>query len=247
LTNLLILTCRRSRDTDPWRYVRATLEGADRDPILQPKRGHPAPVLKGIVCDGPYDGPRPPGWDVYEYTRPPGTLRTKNKLPYWYLLQIGADLGGDLIALEDDLKFSKHAISRMASLIVPADLAWLQFFSPRVLRSWDMFPGIWRPPLSSSTFLQAVKFPHRTLLQLLAWQREPEFSMYGESDNALAVAAAKLRLDYGVHCPDIVQHVGEVSEAQEGTDQLFEWRTSACWGGEDFDVMRLHERNELYR
>ncbi len=247
MTNLLILTCRRSREADPWRYVRDTLEGADRDPILHERRGHAAAVRKGIVCDGPYEGPRPPGWDVHEFKRPPDTLRTKNKLPYWFLLKVGLDLGGDLIALEDDLRFSKNAIGRMASLIVPADLAWLQFFSPRVLRAWDFFPGIWRPPLSSSTFLQAVKFPRRTLEALIAWQLEPEFSMFQESDNALAIAAAKLRLDYGVHCPDLIQHVGQVSEAQDATDQLHEWRTSSCWGGEDFDVMKLHERNDLYR
>lgn len=247
MTNLLVLTCARSREADPWKYIRATLPGIDADPITQERRGLPAPIKKGIVCDGKYDGPRPPGWDVYEFTRPPGTLRTKNKLPYWHLLQIGLDLGGDLVALEDDLLFSRNAIQRMASIIVPGDLAWLQFFSPRVLRSWDMYPGIWRPPLSSSTFLQAVKFPRRTLEQLVAWQLEPAFTMFGESDNALAMAAAKLGLDYGTHCPDLVQHVGEISEAQDDTDELHKWRTSECWGGEAFDCMQLQQRHDLYK
>lgn len=241
MTNLLVLTCARTRNTegDPWQYIKQTLPEIDAEAV--PGLG------RGIVCDGHYEGPRPPGWIVYEYERPPGNLRAGNKLPYWHLLRVGRDLGGDLVALEDDVTFCKNAVRRMATFPVPEDLGWVQFFSPMVIRNFDTWPGLWRPPKTSSSFLQAAKFPPRTLQQLIYWQENaPEFALASASDDALSIFSPKLGLNYGVHCPDLVQHVGELSEAQEDMKKLGDRRTSVCWSP-DIDAMALYQRDELFR
>lgn len=243
VTNLLVLTCARTRngDADPWQYIKRTLPPIDAERVPG--------LRKGIVCDGPYEGPRPPGWDVYEFQRPPGNLRAGNKLPYWHLLRVGLDLGGDLLALEDDVSFARNAVRRMATFPIPDDLAWVQFFSPMVIRTFDTYPGLWRPPAGSSSFLQAAKFPERTLQRLIEWQENAaEFSISQASDSALAIFAPLLGLSYGVHVPDLVQHVGELSEAQEDTKELKDRRTSVCFPSDPgFDSMSLYLRDELFR
>lgn len=239
---VLILTCGRSKATDPWDYLTKTIEGVERENL---------PLRKGIVCDGDYSGPTlPKGWDLHVYRRPPG-LVNGNKLPYWHLLRTARDqYKSDLVALEDDLIFCRNAVRRMAIFPIPADLAWVQFFSPTVFRHFDCHPGLWRPPLGSSLFLQAAKFPLRSLHTLCEWQdSEPGFAMYGASDQALPFAARFYEWNYGAHAPDLVQHAGVISQAQDdpNLDKLDEWRTSCMWGGPKWDAMQLFQRDDLYR
>jgi hypothetical protein len=238
---LLILTAARTRHENPWEYLTKTIEGVEREKL---------PISKGIVVDGDYTGPTlPTGWELYNYRRPAGLLQG-NKWPYWHLLRVGRDLGCDVVALEDDLQFCKNAVRRMAIFPVPDDLAWVQFFSPMVFRHFDSYPGLWRPPMGSSLFLQAAKYPARTLEQLISWEeRELGFHMYAASDQALPLAAAFHGWNYGAHAPDLVQHVGGISEAQshEGLNKLDTWRTSQMWGGENWDAMQLYQRDDLYR
>jgi len=254
MKTLLILTCARRAAPDPWAYIKEMI------PQIEAEK---APIRHGIVCDGRYEGPRPPGWLVFEYDRagappeadppqaPGFTTQTKglkgNKLPYWFLLEKGLQLGDELIALEDDLILSKNAVRRMASFLMPPELAWVQFFSPRVLAELDAYPGLWRPPLSSSLFLQAAKYSPWGLERLCRWKNEDnDFVMFAESDTSLALAARKLELMYGAHCPDLVQHRGEISEASP-SDTLDPWRVSRCWGGPNFDALSLWLRDDLYR
>lgn len=245
MSNVLILTCARARNERPWAYLESLLPQIDAEKA-------PLPHF-GIVCDGEYQGPRPAGWTIHEYHRPPppdgATFIKGNKLPYWHLLGIGAQLGGDLVALEDDVSLSRNAIRRMATFLVPGDLAWVQFFSPQTFTQPNTWPGLWRPPEGSSLFLQAAKFPAWALQKLVAWQTDPEhrFLQYRESDQALALAARCMELRYGSHCPDLVQHMGEVSEANPGEKLSPYWRVSRCWGGTNFDALSLFQRDDLYR
>ncbi len=241
--NLLILTCPRPGLPDPWEYLRATIAQVEAEET---------PLNCGVVVDGSYTGgpPLPKGWTLFEFDRQaPGPYRTElggNKWPYWHLLSIGAALGDDLIALEDDLLLCHSAVRRMMSLIIPRDLGWVQFFSPAVLPTPQSYPGLWRPPVGSSLFLQAARFTAPALKQLVAWRDDPRWMSYHESDTALAVASRCLPMRYGVHSPDLVQHAGVVSQAAP-EERLDKWRMSSCWGGPEFDAMSLHRRDDLYR
>jgi hypothetical protein len=235
MASLLVLTSPRATE-DPWSYIRSSLVAIDEhDPPLS---------HRVIVCDGQYGGPRPPGWQIVEYERPPGSLHGRNKLPYWHLLERARELGHDAVCLEDDLSFCLNAVRRMASFLVPADLAWVQFFSPLHFTP-TMFPGLWRPPAWSHLFLQAAKFPHRTLVELVDWQTEPDFQKFGESDSALNLVATRKGWKYGAHCPDLVQHEGIVSVANEGASMYD--RRARCFPGPNFDALQCWKNDLIYR
>lgn len=235
MTSIFVLTCAKRAAADPWSYLRATLEQIDAEELDAPR---------AIVCDGAYGGPRPAGWRVVEFERPAGALKG-NKLAYWHLLEEGLATGGDILALEDDLELCKNAIRRMCTFPIPADLAWVQFFSPHLFQVAETIPGLWRPPQSSHLFLQAAKFPRRTLQALIDWRSSPHWPKFNESDNALQLAAANLDLRYGAHCPDLVQHVGDTSAAQE-TDRLGIGRVSKVYSRR-IDALALYGRDDLYR
>lgn len=247
MTNLLILTCRRralvESGADPWKYLRDTIAQivAEDAPLN----------AAGVVCDGSYEGgpDLPDGWTLYEFDREtcdtPTNIRG-NKWSYWHLLNIGRLLGGDLIALEDDLWFSTNAVRRMMAFPIPLDLAWVQFFSPRILVAPDSPPGLWRPPGGTSLFLQAAKYSAPALAQLIDFKRHPLWTQWKESDTCLATAEHELGLRYGVHSPDLVQHRGDLSEANP-LDKLNPWRKSACWLGSEFDALELFRRDDVYR
>lgn len=234
MTAILVLTS--ARDTErPHEYLEATVKEIDREELDVPR---------WIVCDGKYLGPEFPGWRVEEYVKPADAIKG-NKLAYWRLLELGASAGGEVLAFEDDLTFSHNAVRRMAGFHVPSDLSWVQFFSPMVIRNEDTFPGLWRPPPYSHLFLQACKWSRAGLRKMLSWKDDPEFVTYAESDQAVNLAAMRYGLRYGVHAPDLVQHVGATSLAS-GYSDLNKWRTSNMFS-KALDALTLYRRDDLYR
>jgi hypothetical protein len=231
---IFILTSARATER-PFEYLADTVRGIDAEELHAPRT---------IVCDGPYTGPTFGGWTVEEFIKPAGSIKG-NKLAYWRLLELGAASGLDVVALEDDLRFCTNAVRRMATFPVPADLTWVQFFSPMVIRNADTWPGLWRPPPFSHLFLQAVKFSRAGVLDVLRWRDDPEFTCYAESDQALNLCAMRGGLRYGVHAPDLVDHVGGVSLAS-GADTLNKWRTSSQFSHK-LDALTLYARDDLYR
>lgn len=231
---ILVLTSARATEK-PHEYLEATIREIDLEELEAPKF---------IVCDGKYLGPEFRGWRIEEYVKPPDAIQG-NKLAYWRLLELGAEAGGDVLALEDDLTFCHNAVRRMAGFHVPADLTWVQFFSPMVIRNPDTFPGLWRPPLYSHLFLQACKWSRVGVRRMLSWRQDPEFITYAESDQAVNLASMRLGLRYGVHAPDLVNHVGGVSLAS-GYDKLNKWRTSSMFT-KPLDALSLYRRDDLYR
>jgi hypothetical protein len=69
---------------------------------------------------------------------------------------------------------------------------------------------------------------------------------FTQSDRALALWLFAEGQRFGVHVPELVQHVGDVSAVEDVTT-MAKWRTSKTWPGRDFDAMRLYARDELYR
>jgi hypothetical protein len=250
VSSIFVLTCPRpvdpnSAEDKPWPYVGATLDAIDREGV---------PVAAQVLfIDGAETPPEvKPDWEIVHWSRPHMALRG-NKLPYFALLENAFERGhDDVLVLEDDLKFSDNAVRRMVTLPVPSDLSFLQFFSPHLLPAPHMIPGIWRPPTGSVKFCQAIKFTRPTLARLLDWrENDLEFGTYVESDQSLNLAVVRLGLRYGVHCPDLVDHVGESSAATPG-DDLCEndplcRRTSNCFGDEKFNALRLYDLDGRYR
>ena len=214
-------------------------------------------------------------WTLHRFERPAGAFKGGNKLPYWHLLELALETAGDVIALEDDLELCTNALTRMLTFPVPNDVAWVQFFSAwtfrdertrsgEALRTWKAHAGLWRPP-SLLQGCQAIKFPHRTLEQLVAWRhRDEHWQLYNESDVSLGLAQQRLGMRGSCHQPDLVQHVGDSSAVAHGVldeagitdaaaaergyaDGSLGGRRSETYPGKSFDAMRLYARNDFYR
>jgi hypothetical protein len=251
VSSIFVLTCPRPVDPDaaedkPWPYVGATLDAIDREAV---------PVAAQVLfVDGLETPPDvKPDWEIVHWKRPHMALRG-NKLPYFALLKHAFELGhDDVLVLEDDLIFSENAVRRMVTLPVPSDCAFLQFFSPHLLPAAHMIPGIWRPPLGSVKFCQAIKFTRPTLARLLDWaEHDREFGKFVESDQSLNLAVYRLNLRYGVHCPDLVDHVGGNSAATPGatiddSEMGESRRRSRCFGDVEFNSLRLYDVDGRFR
>jgi hypothetical protein len=251
---IIVLTCPRSESEKPWPYVGATLSQIDRENIPG--------LRKSIVVDRcrrsqPADPDdvepnwMPPelesaasrGWYVDYYDEP--HLRG-NKWGYWHALELGAKSGEDLLLFEDDLLFCRNAVRRMSTFPVPGDLALVSFFSPRVLQTASAIPGLWRPP-RFTYFTQAIKFSASTLQALVEYRKNPGWTKFNASDNALMLALTTLGLRYGVHAPDLVDHVGAISECTPSASLEMNDRRSKMFPGPDWDALQLYSSDELYR
>jgi len=235
LPNVFVLTCKREASEEPWPYLHETLRqiNAENVPGLQ----------RHLVVDGEEIPALDPGWTLSRFTEP---HFKGNKYAYWHVFKLAVDLGGDALILEDDLELCKNAVRRMTSFAIPDDVDWVQFFAPHVLRVEKSIVGLWRPPPTYIQFAQAMLYPARTLRKLVTWSREREWQKFNESDRALGLATERLGLRYAVHAPDLVQHVGAVSQAS-GNDTLCDWRTSKTYPGRDFDAMALYGADQLFR
>jgi hypothetical protein len=251
VSSLFVMTCPRpvdpnTADDKPWPYVGATLDAIDREAV---------PVAAQVLfIDGTETPPEvKPEWEIVHWQRRHMALRG-NKLPYFALLENAFARGHDqVLVFEDDLVFSENAVRRMVTLPVPTDCAFLQFFSPHLLPAAFMQPGIWRPPLGSVKFCQAIKYTRPTLARLIDWaENDREFGKFVQSDQALNCAVYRLQLRYGVHCPDLVDHVGEISAATPGDmiddeERGAQRRRSSCFGDVGFDALRLYDVDGRYR
>lgn len=231
---IFVLTSPRATET-PFEYLEATVAQIDAEELA---------VEKTIVCDGRYTGREFKGWRIVEYSKPANVIQG-NKLAYWRLLEEGVKAGGEVIAFEDDIKFCLNGLRRIVAFLIPSDLAWVQFFSPMVIRHKETFPGLWRPPAYSHLFLQALKWTAAGARAVLSWQEREEFLVYSESDQTVNLAAMRLGLRYGVHAPDLVDHVGDVSLASPGAHHV-DWRRSQCFSPH-VDALALFRRDDLYR
>jgi hypothetical protein len=242
--NLIVLTCPRQSAPEAWPYIGNTLAQIDAEDVAGVRksivvdRGDVDLVGEGWACKAPGLG-----WAIEPFT---DDHLVGNKWAYWRCLELAAAAGGDLILLEDDLSFCRNAVRRMMLFPVPSDLGLVSFFSPRILETASAIPGLWRPP-RFTYFTQAIKFSESCLLRLVAWKNDRRWQQYTASDNALMVALTNLGIRYGVHCPDLVQHTGDISECTPLCDQVSEQRVSKMWPGPGFDALSLFAHDELYR
>jgi hypothetical protein len=274
MTQLLVLTSARRTD-DPWAYLTKTVEQIEAEEIDIPKgivvdgryKGPALPAgwsvtefLERELDAGAVDmaGFDDTGINVMAKLQElvvPKEVRQRQKLwqgnkdPYWFLLGKALATGDDVIVLEDDLLLCRNAIRRMVAQPIPSDLAWIQYFSPRIFQTAWAAAGLWRPPPYSHSFLQAVKYSRRALATIASWRDDPEFGKFSSSDDTLNLCAMRNGLHYGAHYPDLVQHVGESTNCDPNIEpgKIDGWRTSKCWPGPKFDALSLFQRDDVYR
>lgn len=197
--------------------------------------------IKTIVSDGPYTGPRPPGWEISEFL---GKTSPGNRDAWFWLISNAASMGGSVLCFEDDLEICPGGVERMIEFKVPSDLAAVKFFTPKPV-GIPATNGLHRAPAhvrkgALAFFLQAVKFSHDGLQALDLFRSNPAYNEHDEADKVIALACDLLNLSFASHKPDLVQHVGQISKATK-SNKLAWWRKSADYQAE-LDVRAL-DRN----
>ena len=175
----------------------------------------------------------PPGWRVVEEPRP--VIPPQNKHTAWKAFELAFAAKSDLCFFEDDLLLTKNAAARIARFRVPDDLAFVTFFSTWLTNRQPI--GLWRIHAASYIMAQSLKFPLRTVEELLLVRQSPEWHdmNQGGFDEALRKFAMARGWLYGIHNPNLVQHVGEASAV--GNGRLSENRVTPNFAGVETDAL----------
>lgn len=238
---VVVLTCARPEDGEPFRYFDATVAQ------LEEQRAG-VDVEMHVVCDvtrADVAPTLPEGWELHKFARPAGTFQG-NKLAYWHALRIALTRNADAaLIFEDDVDFAINALRRMVSFPIPRDLSFVMFYCPAVFQNPRVFPGLWRTP-TPVIGTQAIKFSRDALRSLDEFSRLHAFQAHTASDEMLEGARAMLGMKYGAHCPEIVQHVGDESAVDFGADLSHRWRRAHTFA-KQLDAMALYARDEYFR
>jgi hypothetical protein len=238
---VVILTCARPEDGEPYRYLDAT--------IAQIEAERPGVDIDGhVVCDvTKADAPPklPEGWTLHKFAREHDTI-AGNKLAYFFALRVALSLNADAaLVFEDDVAFCPNALRRMVTFPIPPDLSFVMFYAPAVFQHPRIFPGLWRTP-TPVVGTQAIKFSRSALRKFDEFSHFEAFNAFHASDQILEVGRGLLGMKYGAHCPEIVQHVGDESAVDVGADLSHRWRKSQTFAAQ-LDAMALYARDELFR
>jgi hypothetical protein len=226
---IVVLTCPRPGTS----YVEATVKQIDES-----ARGSTRILLVDSTEDS--DGPRHnesfAGWRVETRVRP---LRSpQNKWVAWEAFHLAAAENEDLCFFEDDLEFSRNAPRYIENFSVPDDVAFVTFFSPWLERKLPI--GLFRVHAHSYTMAQALKFPLRTVRQLVEERGRAlghEGQLLGGFDEILRHIAIQRTWRYAAMHPGIVQHVGANSAV--GNGGLVGNRIAHNYLGREFDAEAL--------
>ena len=188
-----------------------------------------------IVCDRCSAAPRK-GWASIDVTaRPAHAGDRENRWALWTALRFAAEAEEDLIVVEDDVVFCKNGARHAERLRVPSDVAFVSLFAP--WGDMTMPLGLWRSRCHTFIYAQALKFPLRTIRELVPTWRPDEDTHKGGSDDMLSLIGVKRNWLYAAHYPSIVQHVGAVSSVS--SMPIVGCRASRAYRGDDFDAERL--------
>lgn len=151
-----------------------------------------------LVSDGPCSIRPPNGWD----------LAVLPRRGQWHAMahawQLAAESGEDLVQFEDDIEIAIGAVPYMEDFAVPADVSVVQFCGIHSMPGSP--PRLTRDHIRSMAWMwQGLKFPARTLRRLL---RHPYAGNATSSEFYWALDGVGF---LGVHQPELVRHVGEVS------------------------------------
>ena len=200
-TILAVSTCPRPQKAS---YVEATLESIDA-------AGADLCDQKIVISDGAFDRSKLPAggekpWDVIEHMGGP----SGSSVAMWRIFEDVLALGADqLIFVEDDIIMAKNAVARILKVSVPEDLLFVTYFDPDRFRP-KAPPGLYRFPTRVYMCNQCFMMPRRSMEYLLAKGIGDTVS----SDTSIVIQGGRSPWPwYGSHCPCLVEHVGDISQA----------------------------------
>jgi hypothetical protein len=186
-----------------------------------------------VVCDGP--PVRASGFATLASNRRQGQRRT-----YWRALALGVEESrrdGDdrILILEDDVELCRNALEYIERTAVPAGLDFITWFDGHMLRA-GAGAGIYSVPAEKFFCLQGVTWRRATAEALL---RSPEAATWSDRHSGDTLIARILRgRRYGVHVPNLLQHIGAQSICNPG-QKLAGVRTANNYPGRRFDASAL--------
>jgi hypothetical protein len=189
-----------------------------------------------VISDGP--SPLVTGW-------PTSASRTceGQKSNYWRALAVGleeARKSGDdrILILEDDVELCRNALQYMHRARLPPVLDFVTWFDGHMVPR-GASDGIY--PLNAQHFfcLQGVTWRAATAERLL---RAPAAARWRERHSGdILIAKILSGRRYGVHVPNLVQHLGAESVCNPG-QRLNGVRIANNYRGSQFDAMMLGRR-----
>jgi hypothetical protein len=190
-----------------------------------------------LVCDGPsiVNGA---GWTIADTA-----IQEGQKPTYWRALAIGLEearrTGDDrILILEDDVELCTNALSYMERARVPHTLDFVTWYDGHIVPP-GAAAGIY--PANGQYFicLQGVTWPLATAERLLS---SPIAAAWPEPHGGDILIARILRgRPYGVHVPNLVQHLGAESVVTPGAT-LVGARTATNYPGRAFDAETVGRR-----
>jgi hypothetical protein len=166
--------------------------------------------LRALVCDDlAHELVAPPPWQTFSFQAP---MAGDNRWALWRCFRLAVERCSDLVVFEDDVRLCRGGALYAETLQVPDGVAWVSLYDPWFRPQTPR--GLWRSKAGGSAWAQALKFPLRTC-QLLDSVGCVDVDQAG-SDKQLAIVGRLFDLDYAVHVPSLVQHIGVVSSVGTG-------------------------------
>lgn len=196
------------------------------------KHGHLDRVC--IASDGPAPALRTRA-QVVESAAPAGQAQN-----YWRALELGSaaaqTAGLDrFLVLEDDIELCANAVPYIARATRWRDLDFVTWFDGHALPAAAP-NGLYRAPTDRFAFLQAISWPLATATRLLTSPLRGRWTERHRGD--LLVRSILSRGVYGVHVPNLAEHVGSVSLCSP-TLTLEGTRSARNYPGTTFDALQL--------
>lgn len=175
---------------------------------------------------------------------------------YWRALRVARDLANrydlDQVTVgEDDIEVCEGTFDYIETYRVPESLAFVTWFDanrPAMVQPFDesgkRYACLTPEPAIKFRCLQLVTYPLRTVDLLLSAPQATWWNHPHEGDTLIAIILDEARQVYGIHMPNLAQHVGAESLANPGKG-LTPRRTSANYPGADFDAKTLWVPREV--
>jgi hypothetical protein len=199
------------------------------------------PGRRVIISDGPCS--LSTGWPTLASPEREGQTKT-----YWRALAVGLEEARQhradrFVILEDDAELSQNALQYMEHTPLHPVLAFMTWYDGHAVRPGSK-DGTHVVPGHRFSCLPAVTWRPRTAERLLGSPDVRAWHNAHEGD----VLISQILADqfYGVHVPNLVQHMGAVSLCNPGQD-LTGLRTANNYRGRAFDAMTLTRRKRRRR
>jgi len=202
-------------------------------------------TLDSLAAAGPWNGPKiilsdgdvgltapPPGW---AHVLQPAQGQAK---AMWSAFRLALAMDANYLTFfEDDVHLCRNALPYIEAREVPDGLAFVTWFD--ATRRMAPEPGLFHERLSASEGKHfqgacALTLPARTLQMAVKHSMVASWPLRTYGDGLLGKVLDGM--DYGVHIPNLVQHVGAVSAAGN-PGGLTQGRSSPTYPGDDHDAL----------